>query len=1273
MSERYSRQIVVAGYYGYGNVGDEVILGGILESFRSVDPRLGFVVFSGNPAATRKLHQTEAKHWDDIPGCSDAIKQSDLVLVGGGGLLQDYWGYDPRGYLCGGIGGISEYGRPILLAHAHDVPCLLYGVGVGPLISDPARSAVVSLVGLTTRTYVRDHASQAYLFDLGCDPFSVAVCPDLAYAMVQPEDLLLPSFERAGNARLKVGVVVRNWMHAGDAQCWMDELAAALDRIIAETDADILFIPFQEQVHTLERDQAAAEMVRERMRFQEHARIISATHSVWERFFLAGKVDLLIGMRLHSLVSAMRAGTACIGLAYDPKVRVLMTQAGLQEYVFDLANLANIPLSDMAIDLMHTAAPEHKQAADFAGQAGADCRKTAAEALSWIDNSKTGSTPELLKDVYLLQCDLIAQLQQAQDQLAEEKKMDAIRVPSEYVQKAAMAEAIRHIEACHSLELKRKSELELEIKRKLELKQAEVNCLRNEIQALRSSRGYRILDKTWGILWRIRHPLDTCKELRQRAAAGIGRVDNRLGGIARKLLRRITPFIPPQMALLLWASASEADSATEKASVLLFTDDDEIFPGHEYRRSLTLDAAPQLKVSWVTTVRNEGRHVREWLQQLENQTRRPDEIIILDGGSIDETLSELEAFRAQTSLNLRVYSLSDTNIATRRNHGVRMARHDVIVMTDFGCTLHPQWLQRIMVPFEVDADIEVSAGFYDVSSRTWLGSSAMHELVPWQACVDPLTFLPACRSIGFHKRAWQKVGGFPTWLTKTGEDTYFGLQLKQHCPRWAFVPEALVTWHAPDTIKGIWQKLVSWTRGDGESLSFTCTYRQLLLESAGMVMLLLTMLISMLLYPLSLVPAGIMLGVILLELLYRRWHGKRPAWIWRQFGKIARSVGFIQGVNKRPAALARRYAGCEGVVFMLTGVPIDDTGGGARGTQIALEFLRRGYLVVFVNRFEKHESVDLQLRYDDPNLIMFGLQDLDLKQFYWEYAEVMAENPVIVWLEFPLPEFSDLTLEMKKRGARIIYDLIDDWETSLGGSWYNKNTDQKLIGMADTLIASAPRLSRRLARESGRKVTLMENAVNAGLFSRDQSLLLPADMPAGRRRFIYIGALWGQWFDWQLLLELAGAHPEDAFVIIGDYRGQCPQTLPNLTFLGLKPQTVLPAYLAHSDVGILPWVDSAITQATSPLKVFEYLAMGVPVVAPDLQPLRGLPYTFLGNGLMAFKRNIALAVIQQIEDDRIRAFVDQNSWQARMSTVLPGNGVPRNESEHVVMQIDSVK
>jgi len=102
----------------------------------------------------------------------------------------------------------------------------------------------------------------------------------------------------------------------------------------------------------------------------------------------------------------------------------------------------------------------------------------------------------------------------------------------------------------------------------------------------------------------------------------------------------------------------------------------------------------------------------------------------------------------------------------------------------------------------------------------------------------------------------------------------------------------------------------------------------------------------------------------------------------------------------------------------------------------------------------------------------------------------------------------------------------------------------------------------------------------------------------------------------------------------------------------LKPQTALPAYLAHIDVAIIPWKVNEITQATSPLKLYEYLAMHRPVVVPDLNPLKNIPGVFRAQNSERFIQLANEVRNEKMSLEAVDAFIAANNWQARLSQLL---------------------
>ena len=693
----------------------------------------------------------------------------------------------------------------------------------------------------------------------------------------------------------------------------------------------------------------------------------------------------------------------------------------------------------------------------------------------------------------------------------------------------------------------------------------------------------------------------------------------------------------------------------------LFTDQDALFPAYPFRLPIS-GPRTAVQVTLISTLRNEADNVEQWMEHIFHQTRLPDEIILVDGGSSDGTLELLQACAERSPVSIHILCKPGINIARGRNLAIAQAQYPVIAATDFGCRPEATWLENILAPFERDTQIQMAAGWY--VARDAHGNQVKRRAWPTLDQVDPATFIPSARSIAFTKALWRQAGGFPVWLTLTGEDTYFALELRKFSRRRAFVPDAVVVWFAPAGLRDYWKKVQLWSVGDGESGLHAANYfavaRQilwgvfLLVLAAGW--LILSVIINSALF--YLLTAFLFYCAVLL---IWRQHGSLKSFIAETGLKIAMVSGYLRGMRRRDEIDLRRFAGVQGVMFILAGVPIHDTGGGSRGAQLALELLRQNYLVVYLNKFDSYESVNLGLHIAHPNLLLYPFDDFSWERFYPRFAEILASKPCGALLEFPLADFLPLVDHLHQIGAVVAYDLLDDWDTQLGSTWYTAEIEKQVISTADVLIATAPALVDRLRHQSAREVAYLPNAVNLRLFDPQRAYLRPADLPEADQIITYIGALWGEWFDWALLLEVARHNPESAVVVIGDYRGQCPATEPNLHFLGLKPQSALPAYLAHSTVAIIPWKVNQITRATSPLKLYEYLAMNLPVVVPDLPPLYGIPAVYLSPDPAEFLANIRIAMQTEVESDPLQRYIRKHSWEQRVKQLVDLLGFPARE------------
>jgi len=696
----------------------------------------------------------------------------------------------------------------------------------------------------------------------------------------------------------------------------------------------------------------------------------------------------------------------------------------------------------------------------------------------------------------------------------------------------------------------------------------------------------------------------------------------------------------------------------DNVQVTLYTDNPNLFPEYKPRRLLNEARSKRTnKISLVITARNEIRVARQLISDIQNQQRMPDEIIIVDTGSHDGTLELLQHLAVESDIPMQVISEPGGNIARGRNVGILAAQYSLIAVTDFGCQIPSEWLEALVAPFEDDRDIQVVAGRYDAvgpdgKPTRWLLGRTLSQ-------IDPQTHLPSGVSIAFHKDVWQQVNGYPEWLTLTGEDTYFAFELRRTTMHWAFVPDAFVRWEAPTKACQYFQKAYRWSIGDGESGTNAFTYRyaayKLRQLAQGLLSLCVLLVLAILLQnPIVWGVVGFVwcMAIIAWGLRLRK-QGKSLKIDLLLIGVyISQVLGFLKGRRNRPQVDLRRQNYLKGIFFILAGVPIDDTGGGSRWAQIALELLRRQYLVVFINKFPKYETIDLNLSISHPNLITETVDTFDWKIFSKKFVNLLNDVMVSALVELPLPDFQTIIENIRQSGGQIIYDLLDNWDSSLGGDWYHETSERNIIAQSQHLIATAPALVARLQNWSERQVTLLPNAVNGYLFNSERAHPRPDDLPVADWVVIYVGALWGVWFDWDLLLDVAQAYPTAAVVVIGDYAGQCENRPHNLHFLGLKSQRSLPAYLAHADVTFIPWKVNDITQATSPLKAYEYLAMCKPVVAPNIIPLQNLPGVYLANNRAEFIELVGKVRGFDLPKAEIVSFIEGNTWKSRTDTLL---------------------
>jgi len=217
-----------------------------------------------------------------------------------------------------------------------------------------------------------------------------------------------------------------------------------------------------------------------------------------------------------------------------------------------------------------------------------------------------------------------------------------------------------------------------------------------------------------------------------------------------------------------------------------------------------------MKISFITTIFNEEETIKQFLDSLLKQTRLPDEIIIVDGGSTDDTVAKIKEYHTKYNIIIK-----PGNRSVGRNEAVRHATGDIIICSDSGNILDKKWIENIIKPFQ-DKNVDVVAGYYKGLAKNIFQKCFIPYVLVMPDKVDPEHFLPATRSIAFKKSVWKKVGGFPEEYSHN-EDYVFAKRLEKIKAKIVFAKDAIVYWLPRSTYKQAFTMFFRFALGDVES------------------------------------------------------------------------------------------------------------------------------------------------------------------------------------------------------------------------------------------------------------------------------------------------------------------------------------------------------------------------------------------------------------------------------------------------------------------------
>jgi glycosyltransferase involved in cell wall biosynthesis len=320
---------------------------------------------------------------------------------------------------------------------------------------------------------------------------------------------------------------------------------------------------------------------------------------------------------------------------------------------------------------------------------------------------------------------------------------------------------------------------------------------------------------------------------------------------------------------------------------------------------------------------------------------------------------------------------------------------------------------------------------------------------------------------------------------------------------------------------------------------------------------------------------------------------------------------------------------------------------GQRSTWLTKEFVRRGIPVIFFYwRWDPKEAV---AESGDPLVVQVPIDEFSKVQ-----EQLFSSGPNlerIFLIEFPDARLFEKINLANAHSFITIFDCVDDWEEFAKAGqalWYDAAVERYLVRNANLVVATNQRLAQKLKEMGASHVPIIPNGVDLNSFDpkTEKAGLQRGTLTAG-----YFGHLTESWFDWDVVTKTAQARKDWVFHIIG-YGEPSGLKLPeNVCFWGRVEHRDLPAYARIWDVAMIPFKEGRLTEAVDPIKLYEYLHLGLPVVATNMDHLCGTPgvYPCLRDD---FEKALVLAKRTPFPRQEAERFVRSNTWEKRADRLL---------------------
>lgn len=326
-------------------------------------------------------------------------------------------------------------------------------------------------------------------------------------------------------------------------------------------------------------------------------------------------------------------------------------------------------------------------------------------------------------------------------------------------------------------------------------------------------------------------------------------------------------------------------------------------------------------------------------------------------------------------------------------------------------------------------------------------------------------------------------------------------------------------------------------------------------------------------------------------------------------------------------------------------------------------------LVLFITwQWYDEEMIENAYKEVYPNVIEIPMYKFlgSIKQFNGCLIEPFAWKSKTFVITLPSKQFITKLYKLREFEFNIVYDIMDEWEEfqKLGQAiWYKKELEEELILNSDAVFAvSAPLIEKfKYLRND---IRLNGNGYSEKMLGKENKLIAQTAARSSKKiKAGYFGHLTESWFDWPLVFELADLNKSIVFEIIGygcsDITLEEIKKHSNIHYLGQKKHEELVGYAKFWKIGLIPFKNSILSEAVDPIKIYEYLYFGIPVISSGIPHLENYPNTFVVENAVEGDRRVKDILSGKVtlnNNNEIDDFLFNTQWNERFADMFSAIG-----------------